>query len=65
MVPDDEAEVGLCARCRHATAIEGERSTFWRCGRHEEEPERFPRFPETPVVDCPGHEEGEPERATR
>jgi hypothetical protein len=62
MAPDED-EVGLCARCSWATAIEGERSTFWRCRRHEEEPHRFRRFPELPVLECPGHEEGEPERA--
>lgn len=62
---DDATEPGLCASCRHAEAIQGARSTFWRCGRHEDEPERFPRFPEVPVVECAGYEEGEPEVAER
>lgn len=66
MTPGDPEEVaGLCASCRHAQAIEGERSTFWRCSRHESEPERFPRFPELPVRRCPGYEEGDPDVARR
>lgn len=72
MAPDEggsdgppREDVGLCASCAHAEAIEGERSTFWRCRRHEEEPERFPRFPEIPVLECAGYDEGEPAVADR
>lgn len=61
---DAMAEAGLCAGCRHAHVIEGRESTFYRCKRHEDEPQRFPRFPELPVRECEGHEEGIPERSS-
>jgi hypothetical protein len=60
-----EGEVGLCAGCRHAHVVEGAASEFWRCGLHDEEPERFPRYPELPVRACEGHEPGEPGRSAR
>lgn len=56
-------DAGLCATCRHAHVIEAEASTFYRCLRHEDEPERFPRYPELPVDACEGFERGEPERS--
>lgn len=50
---------GLCGSCRHAQVVEGARSTFWRCGMHDEDPERFPKYPPMPVVECGGYEEDE------
>lgn len=56
-------DAGLCAECKHAHAVEAERSTFYRCLLHEQAPERFDRYPELPVRSCDGFEEGEPERS--
>lgn len=56
-------EVGLCRRCRFAHVISTDASTFHRCMLHEEAPDRFPRYPKLPVVDCEGFEPGSPERS--
>lgn len=58
MTDDDDARVGLCARCRHARRQANARgSVFWRCARAESDP-RFERYPRLPVVRCPAFEEG-------
>ena len=57
-----DRQVGLCARCLHAVVQESARgSTFWRCGRADED-ERFLRYPPLPVLGCPGYEEGAPKQ---
>jgi len=52
----DEAAVGRCASCRHASTQESARgSVFWRCLRADRDPD-YPRYPPLPVRECPGHE---------
>jgi hypothetical protein len=51
-----DADVGLCATCRHGRVQETARgSRFWRCLRAETDP-RFTRYPRLPVRECPGYE---------
>ena len=51
-----DAEVGLCANCRHTATITSARgSLFWLCRRSEREP-AFPKYPRLPVLRCPGYE---------
>jgi hypothetical protein len=48
---------GLCARCRHQQIVRNTRgSTFSLCRRSKTEPERFPRYPRLPVLQCRGYE---------
>jgi hypothetical protein len=54
--------VGLCARCRHARVVGTPRSLFWRCARAEADG-AYAKYPPLPVIECRGHEPGEP-RAT-
>lgn len=46
---------GLCGACAHARAIRTRTSVFWRCGRHDGEPERYLKYPRLPVVRCAGY----------
>ncbi|MGH7740636.1 MAG: hypothetical protein ACRENS_01290 [Candidatus Eiseniibacteriota bacterium] len=57
-------EVGLCARCRHASRVPTPRSVFWLC-RLAATDSRFERYPRLPVIACLGHEPGEPEALVR
>ena len=48
---------GLCDTCRHQRLVRNTRgSTFSLCERSKTEPDRYPRYPRIPVVDCPGYE---------
>ena len=55
----DPHAIGLCAHCRHARIVSTPRSEFWLCerSRHDTSYQRYPRLP---MLQCPGHEEGEP-----
>ena len=64
MTEDAERHVGLCARCRHASRVPTSRSLFWLC-RLSGTDSRFERYPRLPVLECPGHEPGEPETLAR
>jgi hypothetical protein len=59
-----ERRVGLCSRCRHASRVPTSRSLFWLCRLSGQDP-RFERYPRLPVLECPGHEPGEPETPAR
>jgi hypothetical protein len=49
---------GLCARCRHARAVETRRgSRFVLCDLSRTDP-RFVRYPALPIVACAGFEPG-------
>ncbi|HEY7632855.1 MAG TPA: hypothetical protein VH817_19270 [Thermoleophilaceae bacterium] len=51
-------EAGLCDRCQHQRVVKNTRgSSFSLCERSKTEPERFPRYPRLPVLECPGFEE--------
>jgi hypothetical protein len=48
---------GLCDLCRHQQLVPNTRgSVFSLCRRSRTEPERFPRYPPLPVVECEGYE---------
>jgi hypothetical protein len=48
---------GLCDSCRHQQLVRNTRgSVFSLCRRSKNEPDRFPRYPRLPVVQCPGYE---------
>lgn len=52
--------VGLCALCVHARVIRSSKgSEFWLCGRSQQEPERFRKYPPLPVLRCAGLERRE------
>jgi hypothetical protein len=54
------AQVGLCASCRHARRLRSSKgSDFWLCERSRSDP-KYRKYPQLPVVSCPGHERGEP-----
>jgi hypothetical protein len=47
---------GLCDSCVHQKVIRtGRGSQFSMCLRSRDEPERFPKYPRIPVVECPGY----------
>ena len=49
---------GLCDRCLHQRLIRTTRGPAYSlCERSREEPERYPRYPRLPVLDCGGFEE--------
>ena len=49
---------GLCDSCVHQQLVHNTRgSTFSLCLRHRTEPERYPKYPPLPVLQCAGHEE--------
>ena len=53
---------GLCGHCLHARVILNRRgSVFFLCGRSRTDP-GFPRYPRLPVLACPGHEAGHPDK---
>jgi hypothetical protein len=48
---------GLCDTCGHQKLIHNTRgSTFSMCLRSRDEPDRFPKYPRLPVLECPGYE---------
>ena len=48
---------GLCDSCRHQRVVRNTRgSSFSLCQRSKTEPDRFPRYPRLPVLECAGHE---------
>jgi hypothetical protein len=48
---------GLCDSCRHQQIVRNTRgSVFSLCRRSRDEPERFPRYPRIPVLECRGYE---------
>jgi hypothetical protein len=51
-VPDP----GLCGDCLHARVVETGRSRFFLCLRHADEPARYRKYPQLPVLRCAGHE---------
>lgn len=53
---------GLCERCAHQQLIRNTRgSEFSLCRRSRAEPDRFPRYPRLPMLQCAGFERmGEP-----
>jgi hypothetical protein len=58
MQPEEEASVGLCARCKVASVQRSARGgRFWRCGRADTDA-AYLRYPPLPVLRCPGFEEG-------
>ena len=53
---------GICDECRHQRLVPNTRgSVFSLCERSREDP-RFPRYPQIPVLSCPGFqpEQGPP-----
>jgi len=54
----ERPEVGLCARCAHASCQRNARgSEFWRCRAAEDDP-RLLRYPRLPVQRCPAFAPG-------
>ena len=50
-------DAGLCDSCAHQRLIGNTRgSEFSLCERSKTEPEKYPRYPRTPVTECDGHE---------
>jgi hypothetical protein len=50
------SRVGLCTDCTYAQQIETRRgATFHRCERSAGD-QRFPKYPNLPVVQCSGHQ---------
>ena len=48
---------GLCDACAHQKLITNTRgSVFSMCLRHRSQPERFPKYPRLPVLQCAGYE---------
>jgi hypothetical protein len=48
---------GLCDSCIHQKLVSNTRgSTFSLCLRSAAEPDRFPKYPRLPVLECPGYE---------
>jgi hypothetical protein len=47
----------LCYSCIHQQLVPNTRgSVFSLCRRSRDEPDRFPRYPRLPVLQCPGYE---------
>lgn len=57
--PSPSGTIGLCAACRHARIVQTRRSTFWLCRRSFSDP-TFAKYPALPVLECRGHEPGQP-----
>ena len=54
------AAVGLCATCQWMRTVTNRRgSVFYRCGRADDDL-RFVRYPQLPVLTCPGYEVSDP-----
>ena len=49
------ADGGCCGSCRHAELKTAVRSVYVWCRRSKTD-SRFPKFPQLPVIECPGHE---------
>jgi hypothetical protein len=50
-------KAGLCDTCVHQRVVKNTRgSSFSLCKRAKQEPERYPRYPRVPVLECPGYE---------
>ena len=48
---------GLCDTCVHQRVVKNTRgSSFSLCQRSKTEPDRYPRYPRLPVVECSGYE---------
>lgn len=57
------AIAGLCDSCAHQQVVRNTRgSVFSLCRRSRTEPDRFPRYPRVPVVECQGWDERPPGR---
>jgi hypothetical protein len=55
--PTSVTNAGLCASCRHQRIVTTTRgSAFSLCERSRTEPERYPRYPRLPVLECAGFE---------
>jgi hemoglobin len=53
-------EAGLCGHCRWAQRVESAKgSTFIRCSRSDSDP-RFRKYPQLPMLACPGFETNRP-----
>jgi hypothetical protein len=53
---------GLCAECRYQQLVPNTRgSVFSLCRRSKDEPERFRRYPQLPVLACGGFSRREPD----
>jgi hypothetical protein len=51
-----DGRIGLCASCVHARRIQSDRnSVFWLCQLSATDP-RFAKYPELPVLACPGYQ---------
>lgn len=55
----------LCAACARCLVVRTPRSVFYRCLRSDTEPERYRKYPPTPVTRCMGFEAGEPKSSPR
>jgi hypothetical protein len=56
---------GLCDTCKHQRIVKNTRgSTFSLCERSKTEPDRFPRYPRIPVIQCVGYERSATEPAS-
>ena len=52
----EEAQIGLCATCRHLKKNPNDRgSVFYYCRKSETDP-RYAKYPPLPVLACPGHQ---------
>ena len=50
---------GLCADCQHARTVESSRqSMFYLCELSTTDPS-FRKYPQLPVIECPGYERGQ------
>jgi len=54
-----DADVGLCARCRHSRQVLTRSSRFWFCERSRQD-KSFDRYPRLPMLACRGFEESLP-----
>ncbi|MFQ5613705.1 MAG: hypothetical protein ACE5H9_16395 [Anaerolineae bacterium] len=53
--------VGLCATCKHVKVITSAKgSHFIMCALAKTDP-RFRKYPQLPVIRCPGYEEAPPQ----
>jgi hypothetical protein len=52
----EDARAGLCATCRHLKKNRSDRgSVFFYCRKSETDP-RYDKYPQVPVLSCPGYE---------
>jgi hypothetical protein len=63
--PTGTMPASLCYSCIHQQLVPNTRgSVFSLCRRSRDEPDRFPRYPRLPVLQCHGYER-ESERTAR